>query len=185
VHFVLRDVITLFCLEQSHCAPVLYKCKWFDFARDQGRGISLITFLSYDLIHSIPREVGGCHFRFKGKGCEVVHRRAREVSMRKLMVVTVCVFLSFVVVLNTTGCGCGSEERVRETGTGGKVEVPDVTGLSIDEAGEILEESDLDCGTREEKVTSREEEGKVLSQDPEPGTMLTPDMTVYITVGKF
>ena len=57
--------------------------------------------------------------------------------------------------------------------------MPEVTGLSVDEARKKLEDSDLDCGIRGE-----ENNGKVLSQDPEPGTMLTPDMTVYVTVGK-
>lgn len=105
-------------------------------------------------------------------------------SMKKLLVVTLCLLLSCVVIVNVTGCGCDNEEQSQETETTGKVKVPDVTGLSVDDARKKLEDSDLDCDIREEEVTDEEKDGKVLSQDPEPGTMLTPDMTVYITVGK-
>ncbi len=99
--------------------------------------------------------------------------------MRKLLVIALCLLLSCVIFVNVTGCGCDNEEKGQETETTGKVKVPEVTGLSVDEARKKLEDSDLDCGIRGE-----ENNGKVLSQDPEPGTMLTPDMTVYVTVGK-
>ena len=99
--------------------------------------------------------------------------------MRKLLVIALCLLLSCVVIVSVTGCGCDNEERGQETETTGKVKVPDVTGLSVDDARKKLEDSDLDCGIREEEVN-----GKVLSQDPEPGAMLTPDMTVYVTVGE-
>lgn len=103
--------------------------------------------------------------------------------MKKLLILTLCLLLSCVVIVNVTGCGCDNKEQGQETETTGKVKVPDVTGLSVDDARKKLEDSDLDCGIKEEEVNGKENSGKVLSQDPEPGTMLTPDMTVYITVG--
>lgn len=104
--------------------------------------------------------------------------------MRKLLILALCLFLSCVVFVNVTGCGCDSEEQIQETGTTSKVKVPDVMGLSVDAARKKLEDSDLDCAIREKEVTGKDPNGKVLSQDPEPGTMLTPDMTVFITVEK-
>jgi hypothetical protein len=106
--------------------------------------------------------------------------RDRGGAVKKLLVIMLCLLLCFAFVINVTGCGCGSEEQEQENGSGRKVEVPDVTGLSVEAAKEKLEESDLDCGIRGEEV----EGGKVTGQDPEAGEMLTPDMTVYITVEK-
>ena len=109
--------------------------------------------------------------------------------MKKALTLAVCLLLAIVVVAGVTGCGAKEEQEkeseTEETETGGKVKVPDVTGLSLDDARESLEASDLDCGVNEVKVTDVDKEGKVLSQDPEPGTMLTPDMTVYLEVGDF
>jgi len=102
--------------------------------------------------------------------------------MKKILVLVLCLLLSCVVIVSVTGCGCDNEEQSQETETTDKVKVPDVTGLSVDDARKKLEDSDLDCGIREQEVNGKENNGKVLSQDPEPGTMLTPDMTVYITI---
>lgn len=103
--------------------------------------------------------------------------------MRKALVVLLCLLITCAVLVNLAGCGCENEESQEESGTT-KVEVPDVTGLTVEKAREKLNEGDLDCGVREEEVTDENDRGIVLEQDPEPGTMLTPDMTVYVTVGK-
>ncbi|MFR9725727.1 Stk1 family PASTA domain-containing Ser/Thr kinase [Streptomyces sp. MS19] len=62
-----------------------------------------------------------------------------------------------------------------------EIEVPDVTGGTIEEAEEQLDELGLDID-REEDDSSDEEPGTVLEQDPEGGTMIAPGETVTLTV---
>ena len=104
--------------------------------------------------------------------------------MKRMAALVACLLLVCVLLVVTTGCG-GSEEQEQPTEIDGKVKVPDVTGLSEDEAREKIKASNLDCSVKEINVTDVDKEGKVLSQDPQAGTMLTPDMTVYLEVGDF
>lgn len=103
--------------------------------------------------------------------------------MRKAVILLLSLLLICAALANIVGCGCNGEQD-QGTERTGEVIVPDVIGLSVEDARETLEANDLDWSAREEKVTDRSEDGRVLSQDPEAGTMLTPDMTVYLDVGK-
>jgi serine/threonine-protein kinase len=65
-----------------------------------------------------------------------------------------------------------------------QIEVPDVTGLSRNEAVEELS-GDFRVRTVEQTVDTPDEDGVVLSQDPAGGAKAKRDSRVTITVGRF
>jgi serine/threonine-protein kinase len=68
----------------------------------------------------------------------------------------------------------------------GKVtDVPDVTGLSQDDAESELKSAGFDVAVRMREVTAEEDDGLVLSQSPRGGAERTKGTTVTITVGTF
>lgn len=101
--------------------------------------------------------------------------------MKRLTVLVLCLLLAAAFVACLPGCGNKEETQDQENGVE-KVEVPNVTGLSTEEAIEKVQESDLDYSIKQ--IQGEGAPGEVVSQDPPGGTMLTPDMTVYLTVGK-
>ena len=69
-------------------------------------------------------------------------------------------------------------------GGGGKVEVPNLRGMTLEQAREKLEGLGLHLGEVEDQYIEEEseEEGLVVSQDPEWGTMLAKGEKVNVTV---
>ncbi|HEY1357236.1 MAG TPA: Stk1 family PASTA domain-containing Ser/Thr kinase [Thermoleophilaceae bacterium] len=66
-----------------------------------------------------------------------------------------------------------------------KVTVPDVVGLSSSDASRQLRNAKLKPTVREKKVTSQDDDGKVLTQSPGGGTDASEGDSVEIVVGKF
>ena len=63
-------------------------------------------------------------------------------------------------------------------------EVPDVVGLSLDEASSQLSDAGLEISeTVEEEESSAEDAGRVTRQDPAPGSQLSRGSRVTVTVG--
>jgi eukaryotic-like serine/threonine-protein kinase len=66
-----------------------------------------------------------------------------------------------------------------------QVAVPDVTGDQINDAVDALEEAGLRVRQREEKVTTPDEDGVVLEQNPPAGEKRDKGSRVILTVGRF
>ncbi len=65
------------------------------------------------------------------------------------------------------------------------VEVPDVQGLTEDDARTQLQAAGLRVREREEPVATPDEDGQVLDQNPAPDSERRRGATVFITVGRF
>ncbi|MPZ85889.1 MAG: Stk1 family PASTA domain-containing Ser/Thr kinase [Actinophytocola sp.] len=67
-----------------------------------------------------------------------------------------------------------------------KVQVPDVTGRTPDEAKQLLEQQGLvvDPQQQSEEVDDEEDVGKIIGQDPAGGTSVSKGSAVKLTVGK-
>ncbi|HET7578242.1 MAG TPA: Stk1 family PASTA domain-containing Ser/Thr kinase [Bacillales bacterium] len=63
-------------------------------------------------------------------------------------------------------------------------EVPDLTGMTEQEATEALEAAGLRTGDQGEEYSGEVEKGKVISQSPESGTEVELDETVSFTISK-
>jgi beta-lactam-binding protein with PASTA domain len=66
-----------------------------------------------------------------------------------------------------------------------EVEVPDVVDLRIEEAIDELEELELEVRRRRADVSTPEEDGVVIDQDPAAGEEVPPGSGVVLTVGRF
>ena len=64
------------------------------------------------------------------------------------------------------------------------IEVPDIVGLTIDEAKEKLQEQELSYEIIDQVYNKDVEEGKIISQDPEHGIKTVKDKPVKVTVSK-
>lgn len=63
-------------------------------------------------------------------------------------------------------------------------EVPDLTGMMLDEATTALEEAGLELNTDVEQVNDEAPTGQIISQNPAGGTQLSKGSKVHITVSK-
>lgn len=63
-------------------------------------------------------------------------------------------------------------------------EVPDLTGMKLDEATTALEEAGLELNTDVEQVNDEAPTGQIISQNPAGGTQLSKGSKVHITVSK-
>ncbi|OFN74133.1 serine/threonine protein kinase [Corynebacterium sp. HMSC070E08] len=63
-------------------------------------------------------------------------------------------------------------------------EVPDLTGMKLDEATAALEEAELELHTDVEQVNDEAPAGEIISQNPAGGTQLSKGSKVRITVSK-
>lgn len=63
-------------------------------------------------------------------------------------------------------------------------EVPDLTGMSLDEATQALEEAHLELNTDVEQVHDEAPRGQIVSQNPAGGAQLSKGSKVRITVSK-
>ena len=63
-------------------------------------------------------------------------------------------------------------------------EVPDLTGMKLDEATTALEEAGLELNTDVEQVNDEAPTGQIISQNPAGGTQLSKGSKVRITVSK-
>lgn len=63
-------------------------------------------------------------------------------------------------------------------------EVPDLTGMKLDEANAALEEAELELHTDVEQVNDEAPAGEIISQNPAGGTQLSKGSKVRITVSK-
>ncbi|MFG2179742.1 Stk1 family PASTA domain-containing Ser/Thr kinase [Streptomyces abikoensis] len=83
-------------------------------------------------------------------------------------------------------------ERIRNTGKvtitvsrgPQKAEVPNVAGLSLDEAKKKIQGQGLTVGDVTQQFSDETPKGSVLSTDPRPGTELRPDTAVAVVVSK-
>jgi beta-lactam-binding protein with PASTA domain/predicted Ser/Thr protein kinase len=72
----------------------------------------------------------------------------------------------------------------RDDGNTQQVGVPDIVGLTLEDAQQRIEDRNLVMGTPEEEETDNPDEvGRVLSQDPPFNELVTPGTTVTPTVG--
>ena len=76
-----------------------------------------------------------------------------------------------------------SERDARDAGGAALVEVPDVVGLSRDEAQERLEGANLKLGSQAEASSDEAAEGLVVKQNPAAGTEAGRGSAVDVTVG--
>lgn len=66
----------------------------------------------------------------------------------------------------------------------GEVEMPDITNKFYDDAKDMLSEKNLYIKIDAEIYDDEIEEGYIVSQDPEEGTMVKPDYTVKVVLSK-
>jgi hypothetical protein len=62
------------------------------------------------------------------------------------------------------------------------ISVPDLAGLSLDEARELLEQSGLALGSTQARTSSAAEPGLIIEQDPAAGTLAAPGAAVRVTI---
>ena len=86
-----------------------------------------------------------------------------------------------VLVLAVAAAALFLGRTLFDTGSGKRVTVPDVVGMSIDEAQRALEAQDLRLGAQTPQ-TSDEPEDTVLAQDPQADTQLAAGEAVTVTV---
>ena len=77
-----------------------------------------------------------------------------------------------------------SEQNTPAAGGAGRVEVPDVVGLSRDEAQQRLDDAGLELGSKDEAPSSEFAEGAVIEQDPAAGTQAQRGIAVDLTVSE-
>ncbi|HEU5138491.1 MAG TPA: Stk1 family PASTA domain-containing Ser/Thr kinase [Bacillales bacterium] len=65
-----------------------------------------------------------------------------------------------------------------------KTEVPDITGMTVEEAKEALDAARLEPGDQSEEYNDEVEQGKVINQSPEPGTEVELGENVAFTISK-
>ncbi|MFI5611290.1 Stk1 family PASTA domain-containing Ser/Thr kinase [Amycolatopsis sp. NPDC051903] len=92
-----------------------------------------------------------------------------------------------VIAINpNTGANVSTDTQIQLT-VGVKpnsVPVPDLTGKTPDQAGQILQQANLKLGnTNTQPADKQEDVGKILSQDPTPNSSATEGTSVNITVG--
>jgi beta-lactam-binding protein with PASTA domain/predicted Ser/Thr protein kinase len=76
-------------------------------------------------------------------------------------------------------------EVVLQTGSGDEVEMPDVEGMTEEQALDLLGDRGLQRARIErEQVGNEAQEGRVLEQSPRPGERVAPDEQVTLTVGE-
>ncbi len=63
-----------------------------------------------------------------------------------------------------------TRDSPNQAGAGGRVEVPEVVGLTREEAQRRLEEAGLEIGSQDEAPSDEVDEGRVVEQDPQAGT---------------
>ena len=71
---------------------------------------------------------------------------------------------------------------VRQSISGGEVEVPDLTGLTVEEATTTLAESGLILEEATRRNDERIEEGLILEQDPQPGAGIKTRRKVKVVI---
>ncbi len=86
-----------------------------------------------------------------------------------------------VLVLAVAAAALFIGRNLFSSGTGARVTVPDVVGMSIDEAQRALEAQGLKLGAQTPQ-TSDEPEDTVLAQDPEADTQMASGEAVTVTV---
>lgn len=64
------------------------------------------------------------------------------------------------------------------------ISVPDLTGLTVEEAEAILEEAGLVLGTFWRETSSAQEPGRIFSQSPEPETLMAPGTPVNVVLAR-
>lgn len=64
----------------------------------------------------------------------------------------------------------------------GELELPDFTGMTVEEAKEMIVESDIKIEVEREDHDTTMNEGEILSQDPKAGDMVASDITVKVVV---
>lgn len=62
------------------------------------------------------------------------------------------------------------------------ISVPDLTGLTIDEARDVLEETGLLLGSTRSRRTTAADSGLIIEQDPAAGTLSAPGGAVNVTI---
>ena len=67
-------------------------------------------------------------------------------------------------------------------GNAGRIEVPDVVGLTPEEAQQRLEQAGLELGSRDQAPSDQVEEGAVVEQDPTAGVQAERGTTVAVVV---
>jgi hypothetical protein len=82
-----------------------------------------------------------------------------------------------------TALGSAVELEVSD-GTGDRPRIPDVIGLPLAEARELLLEMDLEITVDEAPVEDRSLRGRVLGQDPVPGAEVEPGDVVLLVGGR-
>lgn len=64
------------------------------------------------------------------------------------------------------------------------IRIPDLTGLTVDEARELLEEAGLVLGTTRRRTTGSHEPDLIFDQAPAEGTLSAPGAAVTVTVAR-
>jgi serine/threonine-protein kinase len=85
----------------------------------------------------------------------------------------------------TTGVAGGSPITVFVSTGSSQVSVPPVIGFSVSMAKSTLEGANLQSTLKFEPTTVQANDGKVLNQDPPPGTRVDPQSNVVLTVGEY
>ncbi|MFQ6045708.1 MAG: PASTA domain-containing protein [Gemmatimonadales bacterium] len=64
------------------------------------------------------------------------------------------------------------------------ISVPNLVGLTLEEAGEVLDQTRLKLGTWVPQTSLSAEPGTIISQDPAPATLAAPGVAVDVTVAR-
>ena len=62
------------------------------------------------------------------------------------------------------------------------ISVPNLSGLSLDEARELLEQSGLALGTTQARTSTASEPGLIIDQNPAAGTLSAPGAAVAVII---
>jgi len=90
--------------------------------------------------------------------------------------------LGVLAVVLATIAALSAYYTVRHSVAGRDVQVPDLTSLNVQEAGALLKKSGLLLDLAAQRNDDRVEAGRILAQDPPPGSAIKPQRKVKVVV---
>ncbi len=113
-------------------------------------------------------------------------RMEKIVNVLRIVVAVIIVLIVIYIIGNFFGLidfGFGSSDTDNQTETDAEqVEVPDLTGMTLEEAQEEYGDLGLTFEVESEEVSDEYEPGQIIDQDVEAGDMVASGTTIYVTV---
>ncbi len=99
-----------------------------------------------------------------------------------IVLIVLYFILDFTGVFNFGGTGSSQDEEQTTEETIDQVEMIDITGMTLAEAQEALDELGLSVEQEDEEESDEYEAGQIISQDVDEGEMVDEGTTVYVVV---